>query len=122
MTAPVEQAQALIDLTYGHGSDFQVEVHSGVLTLHVPDRSKFDFGWAAAKPRVIDQLRTHLKPTSIKVVEEYVTPSPKEAAKETHKTGAKDEPAAKEAEESSDPEAKGASSHSHAKAAKPKSE
>jgi FKBP-type peptidyl-prolyl cis-trans isomerase 2 len=79
---PAAQAKAIVDLTYGRGDEFKVEIHNDIVTLHVPDRSKFDFAWAAAKPRVIDQIRTQLKPKSIHVVEEYVTPPAKEAAKE----------------------------------------
>jgi hypothetical protein len=94
---PVEQARALIDLTYGRGSEFKVEIHDGVVSIMVPDRSKFDFAWAAAKPRVIDQIRTHLKPQSIRLVEEFLTPAPKDAAKDNEKgkePAAKDEGAA----------------------------
>ena len=79
---PVERATAVIDLTYGRGAEFKVEVKGDIVTIHVPDRSKFDFAWAAAKPRVIDQIRSHLHPTSILLVEEFVTPTAKEAAKE----------------------------------------
>lgn len=118
VTAPVDQAQAIIDLTYGHGKDFAVELHQGVLTVKVPDRSKFDFGWAAAKPRVIDQLRLHIKPSSIKIVEEFVTPAPKEAAKEPSKEAAK-ETAAKGAAAEEPAKAEGtkpAGGHAHSKA------
>ena len=76
---PADQALALIELTYGRSKEFSVEVHSNVLTVKVPDRAKFDFAWMAAKPRVIERIRSQLKPHSIKVVEEYVTPTPKEA-------------------------------------------
>ncbi|MCI4340085.1 MAG: hypothetical protein L3K06_05115 [Thermoplasmata archaeon] len=79
---PAAQAKAIVDLTYGRGDEFKVEIHNDVVTIHVPDRSKFDFAWAAAKPRVIDQIRAQLKPQSIRLVEEYVTPPPKETAKE----------------------------------------
>ena len=85
---PVDEARALIELTYGHGKEFDVKHHQGILTLKVPERTKFDFAWMASKPRLIDRLRTQLKPKSIHIVEEYVTPSPKETetsapAKET---------------------------------------
>jgi FKBP-type peptidyl-prolyl cis-trans isomerase 2 len=73
--APEEQAKALIELGYGRAKEFAVEHADGVVTIHVPERSKFDFGWMAAKPRVIDRIRTHLKPKSIRVVEEYLTPT-----------------------------------------------
>lgn len=113
---PVERALAILDLTYGRGSEFKVEVEKGVVTVHVPDRSKFDFAWAAAKPRVIEQLRSHLKPTSIRLVEEFVTPVAKEAAKEKAAEATKEEAPAAEAKHSH-------AGHAHAaKAAKAKDE
>ena len=47
--------------------------------MKLPERSKFDINWLAAKPRVIDRIRSQVHPTSVKVIEEYVTPA---AAKE----------------------------------------
>ena len=117
VSAPVDQAKALIDLVYGHGDEFKVDLHQGLLKLVVPDRSKFDFGWAAAKPRVIDQLRTHLKPTSIEVVEEYVTPTPKEAPAKAADPAK--EPAAKGGAPSTEEPAPAAHAH---KASRSKSE
>ncbi|MCI4370508.1 MAG: hypothetical protein L3J81_04170 [Thermoplasmata archaeon] len=75
VTSEADQAKALIELGYGRSKEFEVEHADGVLTIRVPERSKFDFGWMAAKPRVIDRIRTHLHPKSIRVVEEYVTPT-----------------------------------------------
>jgi FKBP-type peptidyl-prolyl cis-trans isomerase 2 len=112
---PAAQARAIVDLTYGRGDEFKVEVHNDVVTLHVPDRSKFDFAWAAAKPRVIDQIRTQLKPKSIHVVEEYVTPTPKETAK----AEAAKEKAAEESMESPPKEPTEEPAHGHAHPAKP---
>ncbi|HEV8049647.1 MAG TPA: hypothetical protein VGP88_03535 [Thermoplasmata archaeon] len=81
--SPEDQGKALIELGYGRSKEFVVEHADGVLTILVPERSKFDFGWMAAKPRVIDRIRTQLKPKSIRIVEEYVTPTPaKEKAKD----------------------------------------
>ena len=82
ITEPAEQTLAVIELQYGRSSEFHVEVHEKTLTVKVPDRTKFDIAWMAAKPRVIDRLRTYLHPHTIRVVEEYVTPAPekKEAA------------------------------------------
>jgi FKBP-type peptidyl-prolyl cis-trans isomerase SlyD len=127
---PAAQAKAIVDLTYGRGDEFKVEIHGDVITLHVPDRSKFDFAWAAAKPRVIDQIRSQLKPKSIHIVEEYVTPTAKETAKaesaaekkaEASATKAEDEAAKVEAAPHSHPaKAEGdagkpeAAAHSHA--------
>ena len=93
VTEPAEQALSVIELQYGRSSEFKVEVHEKTLTVKVPDRTKFDIAWMAAKPRVIDRLRTHLHPQTIRVVEEYVTPAPekKEAAEPAKPAeGAKD--------------------------------
>ncbi len=84
---PADQARAIVDLTYGHGPEFTVEVRDHEITLKVPERSKFDFAWVAAKPRVIDQLRTHLKPKTIRIVEEFVTPAPKKEADASQDAG-----------------------------------
>ncbi len=85
ITDPTAKARALIELTYGRGKDFDVHFHEKVLTITVPDRSKFDLAWhSAAKARLIERLRTQLHPTAIKYVEEYTTPpetKPTEAKK-----------------------------------------
>ncbi|HEV2231556.1 MAG TPA: hypothetical protein VGS18_05175 [Thermoplasmata archaeon] len=111
---PVDQVRALVDLTYGHGADFGVEVHQGVVTLKVPDRSKFDLTWAASKPRVIDRIRSQVKPKSIHVVEEYVTPVSKEKAGDAPK----EKPAAEEGPAVTDEGEKGATPKAHAAHAK----
>jgi FKBP-type peptidyl-prolyl cis-trans isomerase 2 len=96
ITDPVAKAQALIDLTYGRGKDFTVEMHDKVLTVTIPDRAKFDLAWhAAAKSRIIERVRTHVHPKSIHFLEEYVTPTPKE-------TKAAEEKAEKKTGETSD--------------------
>ncbi len=71
---PADQARALIELHYGRSRDFSVDLADGVLTVGVADRSKFDLGWVAAKPRLIEAVRRHLQPKKIRLVEEYVTP------------------------------------------------
>ena len=85
---PAEQVRALIDIQYGHGRDFHVEVKGGTITVRVPDRSKFDIAWMASKPRIIERLRSQLKPQTIHLVEEYATPAPKskESAPSTPKS------------------------------------
>jgi len=109
---PVAKAQALVDLTYGRGKDFTAEMHDKVLTVTLPDRAKFDLAWhAAAKSRLIERLRSHLHPKSIRFVEEYVTPTPKETkeAKATGETpGATPEAPKSEGTEEKKPHAKGA--------------
>lgn len=78
LTETPEKVRGLLDLVYGRGEEFKVESHSGALSIHVPERAKFDIGWFAAKPRAIERIRSQLKPASIKFVEEYVTPPAKE--------------------------------------------
>jgi len=127
---PAEKALAVVELQYGRSSEFHVEVHEKTVTVKVPDRAKFDIAWMAAKPRVIDRLRTHLHPQTIRVVEEYVTPAAekKEAAepakaaekKDTAETAKPAESAGAEAEApATEPAAKpkgGKSAHSTPKA------
>jgi len=72
---PVAQVRAVLELQYGRSSEFHVEHHDKSITLKLPDRSKFDIAWMAAKPRVVDRLRTHLHPQTIRIVEEYETPA-----------------------------------------------
>ncbi|MCI4321402.1 MAG: hypothetical protein L3K05_03755 [Thermoplasmata archaeon] len=107
---PADQAKAFIELGYGRSKEFDVTFEEKVVTIRVPERSKFDFNWMAAKPRVIDRIRTHLKPHSIRVVEEYVTPTP---AKEKGAEKAKDSEKAKDADAAEPPVAK-PSGHHHA--------
>jgi FKBP-type peptidyl-prolyl cis-trans isomerase 2 len=89
---PAEQVRAIVELQYGRSAEFHVETHDHVLTLKIPDRSKFDIAWMAAKPRVIDRIRSQLKPHSIRIVEEYVTPVAETKAAE--KAAKPSEPAA----------------------------
>jgi FKBP-type peptidyl-prolyl cis-trans isomerase 2 len=93
ITEPAEQVRGIVELQYGRGSEFHVETHDKTITLKVPDRSKFDISWMAAKPRVIDRLRTTLHPHTIRIVEEYVTPTPEKAEKAEAKVAAAPEPA-----------------------------
>ena len=73
---PVAQIRAILELQYGRSAEFHVEHREKTISLRVPERSKFDIAWMAAKPRVIDRLRTYLHPETIRVVEEYLTPAP----------------------------------------------
>jgi FKBP-type peptidyl-prolyl cis-trans isomerase SlyD len=75
---PPERARSLLELTYGRAKEFGIEVHAGTITITVPDRTKFDLGWFAAKSRVIERLRSQLQPKKIVFVEEYETPAKKE--------------------------------------------
>lgn len=119
ITEPVAKAQALVDLTYGRGKDFTVELHDKVLEVTLPDRAKFDLTWhAATKSRLIERLRAHVHPKSIRFLEEYVTPTPKETkaaeAKAETKAEPKPEPAADSAETDAPSEKKTHPKGSHA--------
>jgi FKBP-type peptidyl-prolyl cis-trans isomerase 2 len=85
---PVEQVRAILELQYGRAGEFGVEHHEKTITLKLPERSKFDISWMAAKPRVVDRLRTHLHPHLIRIVEEYVTPTPEKKKDEAEKPSA----------------------------------
>jgi FKBP-type peptidyl-prolyl cis-trans isomerase 2 len=86
ISEPAEQVRALVELSYGRSKDFHIEVKGGHITLKVPDRAKFDFGWLASKPRLIERIRSQMKPEKITITEEFVTPSKKEG--ETEKEAA----------------------------------
>jgi FKBP-type peptidyl-prolyl cis-trans isomerase 2 len=87
ITDPAEQVRGILELQYGRGSEFHIETHEKSITLRVPDRSKFDISWMAAKPRIVDRLRTQLHPETIRIVEEYVTPAPEKSEKKSEGKG-----------------------------------
>ena len=93
ITEPAEQVRGILELQYGRGAEFHIETHEKTITIKIPDRSKFDISWMATKPRVIDRIRTTLHPQVIRLVEEYVTPTPEKAPAE-----AKDAAKGKDAE------------------------
>ena len=96
ITEPSEQVRGILELLYGRGSEFRIEAHEKSITLRIPDRSKFDISWMAAKPRVVDRLRSQLHPETIRIVEEYVTPAAEKAEKKEE--SAKGKPATEQVE------------------------
>ncbi len=78
---PAEQAAAVVELEYGFSSEFHVEIREKTVTLRVPDRTKFDPYWFAAKARIVERVRKQLHPESIRFVEEWATPKPAEPEK-----------------------------------------
>lgn len=119
---PAEQARGILELQYGRGSEFHIEIRDKTLTLRIPDRSKFDISWMAAKPRVVDRLRTQLHPETIRIVEEYVTPTPEKADVKAEEAPPKAAPAEKASEHASHvhaPPKHESKSAAHAKAAPP---
>jgi FKBP-type peptidyl-prolyl cis-trans isomerase 2 len=120
ISEPVEQARAIVEMQYGRAAEFHIESHDKTLTLRVPERSKFDIGWMAAKPRVIDRLRTYLKPHTIRVVEEYVTPTPEKAEKSDETAKPAEAPPAPAPPKSEKPKAHAAHAPKGGKGAAPK--
>lgn len=108
----VEQVRSLIELEYGHSKEFEIEIHGKAITLTIPDRTKFDVAWFGAKPRVVDRIRTHLTPHSIKLIEEYVTPKAEGAEKKAAAPASESDPATP-----AEPTKEG---HAHSHAAKSK--
>ncbi len=105
---PAEQVRAIVDLQYGHGAEFHVEHREKAFTLKVPDRTKFDPYWVAAKARVVDRIRTQLRPESVRFVEEWVTPAEAKAEPKTEpKVESKAETPAKGSAEGTAAPAKG---------------
>jgi len=113
VTEPVDQVKAIVELQYGRSSEFKVEVHDKVVTLHVPERSKFDISWMAAKPRVIDRIRTHVHPHSVRVVEEYVTPAAEKPAEKSADKSVGDGASEKGADDSTAAEPKAHDAKAH---------
>jgi FKBP-type peptidyl-prolyl cis-trans isomerase 2 len=120
ITDPTAQVRAVLELQYGRSQEFGVEHHEKTITLKLPERSKFDISWMAAKPRVVDRLRSQLHPHTIRIVEEYVTPVPekKEEAAKTAAAPAEEKTAAPPAEPAPKAEAAKAPAKAPAKAAK----
>jgi len=86
---PAEQLRAIVELQYGYGSEFHIEHREKAFTLRVPDRTKFDPFWVAAKARVVERARRQLSPEAIRFVEEWMTPAPEpKAPPEAKKTQA----------------------------------
>jgi FKBP-type peptidyl-prolyl cis-trans isomerase 2 len=76
---PAEKVHAILEIEYGHPEEFHVEIREHVVTIKVPDRTKFDPAWFTEKPRVVDRIRTILHPPSVRFIEEYVTPTAEKA-------------------------------------------
>ena len=114
---PAEKVRAFIELYYGHGKDFRIEVAERTITIHTPDRVKFDLAWVASKPRLIERLRSQLNPALIRIVEEHVTPVT-EKKKEAAAPAADAEPSpAAPAAETKGKHASASHAHAHPKAA-----
>jgi FKBP-type peptidyl-prolyl cis-trans isomerase 2 len=113
ITEPAEKARGVIDILYGWGPEFHIEVHNHVVKAKLPDRARFDISWLAAKPRIVERLRRTLQPKSIEFIEEYETPAePKVEAAEAKSPAPK-----KDDDAPSTPSEKPAATHDHAEGA-----
>ncbi len=82
---PAEQARAIVELQYGFGSEFHLEHRERSYTVKVPERTKFDPYWFAAKARIVERMRKQLHPETIRFVEEWASPAPEAAPAEAKK-------------------------------------
>ena len=80
ITDPSRVATTVLDMEYGKGEEFPVQVEGAEVTVRLPDRVLFDFNWLVAKSRVIEDLRSLLKVQKITFLEEHKTPAPKAPA------------------------------------------
>ncbi len=69
---PQEKIAAVLDLHYGRGEEFRVQVKAKEAEITVPDVCKFDQSWATQKLRVVIDLREHAGIDTVRYVEEYV--------------------------------------------------
>jgi FKBP-type peptidyl-prolyl cis-trans isomerase 2 len=77
ITDPTKVVTTVLDMEYGKGEEFPVQVEGAEVTIRLPDRVLFDLNWLVAKSRVIEDLRALLKVQKITFVEEHKTPAPK---------------------------------------------
>jgi FKBP-type peptidyl-prolyl cis-trans isomerase 2 len=92
---PDEKVRAVLDMHYGRGDEFNVEVHGKAVTIKVPDVCKFDQAWATQKLRVVLDAREHAGIDTVSFVEEYVKKQADddETAEEAPAEAKADEPA-----------------------------
>ncbi len=104
---PQEKVTAVLDLHYGRGEEFRVEVSGKSVTIKVPDVCKFDQSWATQKLRVVLDVREHAGIDTVSFVEEYVK---KQAEEDKGGEGAAD---AAPAEEPAKAESHAGHDHEH---------
>ena len=80
ITDPPRVATTVLDMEYGNGEEFPVQVEGAEVTVRLPDRVLFDLNWLVAKSRVIEDLRSLLNVQKITFLEEHKTPAPKAPA------------------------------------------
>jgi len=80
-TTPEERVRAILDMDYGLGEQFKVQLQEGSAEIHLPDVCKTDEKWFVSKFRVVADLRELSELKTIRFVEEYEKKEPKPEAK-----------------------------------------
>ncbi|MFP4197956.1 MAG: FKBP-type peptidyl-prolyl cis-trans isomerase, partial [Methanomassiliicoccales archaeon] len=68
---PEAKVQAIVEMDYGSGEDFTVNMEDDVIALTMPDVCKYDQKWLMAKYRVVSDLREAFGNVTIQFIEEY---------------------------------------------------
>ena len=69
--APEERVRAIIDMDYGLGEQFKIQLKDGVAGIQLPDVCKTDEKWFVSKFRVVADLRELSDLKTIRFLEEY---------------------------------------------------
>ena len=75
--SPEERVRAIIDMDYGLGEQFKIQLKDGVAEIQLPDVCKTDEKWFVSKFRVVADLRELSDPKTIRFLEEYEKKEPK---------------------------------------------
>ncbi|MBW3582535.1 MAG: FKBP-type peptidyl-prolyl cis-trans isomerase [Euryarchaeota archaeon] len=84
--SPDAKVEALIELNYRRGLDFEVTIEDKAARVLVPDEAKYDQQWAVAKFRVAHDVGHYTDMETVRFVEEYKT-----AHDHTHEEGGEKE-------------------------------
>ena len=74
---PEERVRAVIDMDYGLGEQFKIDLKDGAAEIQVPDVSRTDEKWFVTKFRVVADLREITALKIIRFLEEYEKKEPK---------------------------------------------
>ncbi len=76
---PEERMRAVIDMDYGLGDQFKIQLKDGTAEIQLPDVCKTDEKWFVSKFRVVADLRELSELKTIRFLEEYEKKEPKPA-------------------------------------------
>jgi FKBP-type peptidyl-prolyl cis-trans isomerase 2 len=83
---PEERVRAAIDMDYGLGEQFKIELKDGTAEIQLPDVCKTDEKWFVSKFRVVADLRDLTELKTIRFLEEYEKKEAKPEPAATPKT------------------------------------